>query len=159
MVRGTHIRLLVVAAALAAAALPSAATGSQLIDRNASGVQLAVNRKGEAMITYRAAGRLKRVLVWGAINARFPSPSAHQVRLKKDYAGGWGKYRRLYWRGFRKACRPYDRPKLVWVLTRGRASEGPDWAPQGWPAPRPHPRLAPRLPQQRAWRRPRPPRA
>src|SRR5256714_12134978 len=96
MVRGTHIRLLVVAAALAAAALPSAAAGSQLVDRNTSGVQLAVNRKDEAMITYHAAGKLKRVLVWGGINARFPSPNAHQVRLKKDYAGGWGKYRRPY---------------------------------------------------------------
>src|SRR5205085_1026678 len=116
MVRGTHIRLLVVTAALVAAALPSVAAGSQLIDRNASGVQLAVNRKGEAMITYRAAGRLKRVLVWGALNARFPSASAHQVRLKKDYAGGWGKYRRLYWRDFRNACRPYDGPKLAWFV-------------------------------------------
>src|ERR671935_1110943 len=99
MVRGVHIRLLVVAAAIVAAALPSAAAGSQLVDRNATGVQLAVNRKGEAMITYRVAGKLRRVLVWGAINARFPSPSTHQVRLRKDYAGGWGKYPRPYLRG------------------------------------------------------------
>src|SRR5207244_11056352 len=112
MVGGAHIRLLVVVAAFVATALPGVAAGSQLIDRNANGVQLAVNRKGEAMITYRAAGRLRRVLVWGAINARFPSAYARQVRLKKDYAGGWGKYRRLYWRGFRNLCRPNDGPKL-----------------------------------------------
>src|SRR5919198_2946054 len=117
MVLGTSTRLLVAAAAIVAGALPSAAAGSQLIDRNASGVQLAVNRKGEAMITYRAAGRQRRVLVWGAINARFPSPDTRQVRLKKDYAGGWGKYRRLYWQGFHNACRPYDGPKLVWFIT------------------------------------------
>src|SRR5690242_15516869 len=78
MVFGTRTRVLVVAAAIVAAALPSAATASQLVDRNATGVQLAVNRKGEAMITYRVAGKLKRVLVWGAINARFPSANAHQ---------------------------------------------------------------------------------
>src|SRR5256885_8989330 len=122
MVRGTHIRRLRALAAIGAVALPSVAAGSQLIDRNANGVQLAVNRKGEAMITYRAAGKLRRVLVWGAINARFPSAYAHQVRLKKDYAGGWGKYRRLYWRGLRNACRPYDGPQLVWVVTGCRAS-------------------------------------
>src|ERR671923_3110976 len=99
MVLGRHIRRVALVAALAAAALPGAAAASQLVDRNATGVSLAVNRKGEAMITYRAAGKLKRVLVWGAINARFPSPYAHQIRLKKDYAGGWGKYRRLVWGG------------------------------------------------------------
>src|SRR2546423_10778803 len=123
MVFGTRTRLFVVAAALVAAALPSAATGTQLIDRNASGVQFAVNRKGEAMITYRAAGKLKRVLAWGAINARFPSPNAHQVRLKRDYAGGWGKYRRLYWLGFHNACRPYDGPRLAWFVAGCKAPE------------------------------------
>jgi hypothetical protein len=46
MVFGTRTRLLVVAAAIVAAALPSVAAASQLIDRNATGVQLAVNRKG-----------------------------------------------------------------------------------------------------------------
>src|SRR5919205_3153945 len=116
MVFGTRTRLLVVAATIVAAALPSAAPASQLIDRNASGVQLAVNRKGEAMITYRAVGKLKRVLVWGAINARFPTPNAHQVRLKKDYAGGWGKYRRLCWPGLSTSCRPYNGPKLAYFV-------------------------------------------
>jgi len=98
---GSRIRRVALVAALAAAALPGAAAASQLVDRNATGVRLAVNRKGEAMITYRVAGKLRRVLVWGAVNARFPSAASRQVRLKKDYAGGWGKYRRLYWRGFR----------------------------------------------------------
>src|SRR2546423_13647159 len=119
MVFGTRTRLLVVAATIVAAALPSAATGSQLIDRNASGVQLAVNRKGEAMITYRAAGKLRRVLVWGAINARFPSANTHQVRLKKDYAGGWGKYRRPYWRGRRQRHPPPPRAPTRRVLRQG----------------------------------------
>src|SRR5256714_8822308 len=150
MVRGTHIRLLVVAAVLAAAALPSAATGSQLIDRNTSGVQLSVNRKDEAMITYRAAGKLKRVLVWGGINARFPSPNAHQARLKKDYAGGWGKYRSLYWRGFHNACRPYDGPMLAYFVAGCQAPDGSYWALQSWQTPLPDLGFLPWLPQQRA---------
>src|SRR2546423_5522900 len=151
MVRGTHIRLLVVAAVVAAAALPSAAIGSQLIDRNTSGVQLAVNRKDEAMITYRAAGKLKRVLVWGGINARFPSPNAHEVRLKKDCAGGWGKYRRLYWRGFHNACRPYDGPKLAYFVAGCQAPDGSYWALQSWQTPLPDLGFLPWLSEQRAW--------
>src|ERR671937_1333681 len=151
MVVGSHIRKVALVAALAAAALPGAAAASQLIDRNASGVQLAVNRKGEAMITYRAAGKLKRVLVWGGINARFPSPDASQVRLKKDYAGGWGKYRRLYWRGFHNACRPYDGPKLAYLVTRCRAPDRPYWALQSCQTPLPDLGFLPWLPEQRAW--------
>jgi hypothetical protein len=150
MVRGTHIRLLVLTAALAAAALPSAASGSQLIDRNASSVRLAVNRKGEAMITYRAAGQLRRVLVWGAVDARFPSPNVRQVRLKKDYAGGWGKYRRLYWRGFRNSCSRYDGPTLVWFVTACKAPDGSYWALQSWRTPLPDLGFTPWLPLQAA---------
>src|SRR5256885_13243411 len=151
MVRGTHIRRLRALAAIGAVALPSVAAGSQLIDRNASGVQLAVNRKDEAMITYRAAGKLKRVLVWGAINARFPSSNAHQVRLKKDYAGGWGKYRRLYWRGFHNACRRYDGPKLAHFVAGCQAPDGSYWALQSWQTPLPDLGFLPWLPEQRAW--------
>jgi hypothetical protein len=151
MVGGIHIRRLVLAAALAAVVLPGAASASQLIDRNATGVRLAVNKKGEAMITYRAAGRLKRVLVWGAINARFPSSNARQVRLKKDYAGGWGKYRRLYWRGFQNACRRYDGPALAWFVTGCKAADGSYWALQSWQTPLPDLGFAPWLPEQKAW--------
>ena len=151
MARGFHIRRFALAAVLAAAALPSVASASQLIDRNATGVRLAVNRKGEAMITYRAAGRLRRVLVWGAINARFPSPDFRQVKLKKDYAGGWGKYRKLYWRGFRSSCRPYDGPQLAWFVTGCKAADGSYWALQSWQAPLPDLGFAPWLPEQRAW--------
>src|ERR687884_494982 len=151
MLGGTSPRLLIVAAALVAAALPSPAAGSQLIDRNATAVQLAVNRKDEAMITYRTAGRLKRVLVWGAVNARFPSAGSHQVRFKKDYAGGWGKYRRLYWRGFRNVCRPYDGPALAWFVAGCKAPNGSYWALQSWQTALPDLGLAPWLQSQRTW--------
>lgn len=151
MVRGTHIRRLVLAASLAAVAFPGVASASQLIDRNAKDVRLAVNRKGEAMITYRAARQVRRVLVWGAVDARFPSPSLRQARLKKDYAGGWGKYRRLYWRGFRNSCGRYDGPALVWLVTACKAPDGSYWALQSWQTPLPDLGFAPWLPKQRAW--------
>jgi hypothetical protein len=151
MVGGTPTRLLVVAAALVATALPSTAAASQLIDRNATAVRLAVNQKGEAMITYRTGGRLNRVLVWGAVNARFPSATSRQVRLKKDYAGGWGKYRRLYWRGFRNVCRRYDGPALAWFVTGCKAPDGSYWALQSWQTPLPDLGYVPWLPMQRAW--------
>src|SRR5207245_11483775 len=58
-------RLSIVAfVAMFALALAGGASAAQLIDRNATGVKLAVNAKGEAMLTYRAAGQLKHVLVW-----------------------------------------------------------------------------------------------
>ncbi len=67
------------------------ALASQLIDRNATQVRLAVNAQGEALVTYRARGRLHHVLSWGAINARQPTSGRPQVRFRKDYAGGWGR--------------------------------------------------------------------
>ena len=85
-------RPITVAIALAAAfALAGPAAASQLIDRNATGVRLVANARGEALLTYRAHGRVQRVLAWGAVDARFPTSGKPQVRFNKDYAGGWGK--------------------------------------------------------------------
>src|SRR5436305_1362202 len=88
----SHIRFLaaLTAAVAFAAVLAGPASSSQLIDRNAQNVRLAVNKKGEALLTYTVGGRVRHVLVWGAINARFPNPTIHQVMFSKDYAGGWG---------------------------------------------------------------------
>jgi hypothetical protein len=60
---------------LAALALPGPAAASELIDRNATNVRLAVNTKGEALLTYQAAGQTRRVLAWGAVNAIAPTQS------------------------------------------------------------------------------------
>ncbi len=76
------------------------ASGSELVqDPNVALLSLKVNAKGEALLTYRRAdGRLRRVLAWGAVNARPPSAEIPQVRFRWDYAGGWGKYRNgKYW--------------------------------------------------------------
>jgi hypothetical protein len=123
-----------VAALLAflAAALPGAASASQLIDRNASGVELEVNRAGQALLTYRADGKLKHVLAWGAVNAIPPTRSRPQVDFRLDYSGGYGKYRRDYWQTFNNVCRPYDGPALAWPITACRSTDGSYWALQAW---------------------------
>ena len=125
-------------AVLAAAALitPSA-FGAQLIDRNASGVKIAVNAKGEALLTYTAAGKLKHVLAWGAEDARVPTPGGQQVKFKLDYAGGWGKYHTLYWKRFGGNCGYYDGPPIPNMVTACRAADGSYWAAQSWQQPLP----------------------
>src|ERR1700730_11179043 len=97
-----RIGLLVAGAAssaiLVAGFFAKPAAASQLIDRNASDIRLAVNRKGEALITYHAKGRLKHVLAWNALNAIAPTLARRQIAFSLDYAGGWGKYRTDYWK-------------------------------------------------------------
>jgi hypothetical protein len=130
-VRRVSLALIVVLAAM----LASSASASQLIDRNASGVRLAVNAKGEAMLTYRAGGKLKHVLAWGAVNALAPTQGRAQVAFKLDYSGGYGKYRRDYWKTFGKACGAYDGPDLHWTVKGVTACKAPDgsyWAVQAW---------------------------
>jgi len=56
------------------------------------------------------------VLVWGAINARFPAPGTQQARFRLDYSGGWGTYRKDTWKTFRNTCRPYTGPSLTWFV-------------------------------------------
>ncbi len=68
----------------------ASANASQLIDRNAHDVHLAVDAKGEAMITFTAGGKVKHVLAWDAVNAIAPTHARAQVAFRLDYAGGWG---------------------------------------------------------------------
>ena len=88
----TVFRLLALSALAAAfvATRPAVAGASQLIDRNASSVGLAVDAQGRALLTYRAQGKLRRVLAWGAIDALAPTRSRPQVAFKVGYSGGWG---------------------------------------------------------------------
>jgi len=118
---------------IAALALSGNAFGAQLIDRNATGVVLEVNTKGEAMLVYDAGGRLKHVLVWGAINALPPTTSRPQVKFQVDYAGGWGKYHTQYWKHFVNQCGKYDGPALPNVVTECKAPDSSYWAVQQWP--------------------------
>ena len=133
----TAIVAAAVACALVALVLPVSAAASQLIDRDAIGLQIAVNARGEALLTYHAAGQLKHVLVWGAINARAPSRASPQVRFGLDYSGGWGKYRTAYWRHFAGSCRPYTGPQLPYFVAGCTAADGSYWAAQNFPQPLP----------------------
>jgi len=127
------------AAVLAVLALAATGTASaaQLIDRNATGVQIAANAKGEALLTYRKAGAVKHVLVWGAENARVPTAGGKQVKFSLDYSGGYGKYHTGYWKTFRNACGQYDGPAIPNMVAACRAPDGSYWAAQSWPQPLP----------------------
>jgi hypothetical protein len=126
-----------------AAAFASTASASQLIDRNAHGVRLEVNAKGEALITYTAGGKQKHVLAWGAVNAIAPTRARPQVEFKLDYAGGWGKYHKDYWKTFDGSCGAYDGPALAWNVTACKAPDGTYWALQAWQRMLPNYGLAP----------------
>ena len=129
-----RIRALMVLPALAfAAALAAPASASQLVNRDVRNIQLAVNSKGEALVTYRTVrGQTQHVLAWGAINARQPNRAVSQQRFKLDYAGGWRKYHKLYWKTFRNSCGAYDGPALAWMVTGCKAPDGSYWALQKW---------------------------
>jgi hypothetical protein len=126
--RHAAFALVLVVAAMCA----STASASQLIDRNATNVKLAVNAKGEALITFRDAGKVKHVLAWGAINAIAPTRARSQVELKLDYAGGWGRYHKNYYKTFGARCGAYDGPPLAWKVTACKAPDGSYWALQSW---------------------------
>jgi len=148
------VRRVVLAAALAVVlAAPAARASEALSDLNATGVTLAVNGRGEALLGYlREGGAPRHVLVWGAENARPPTPGAPQVRFRWDYAGGWGKYRDAgYWKRFADACRPYDGPPLPALVAACKAPDGSYWAVQSWQRRLPHRGFPPWRPEQSAW--------
>jgi hypothetical protein len=116
---------------LATLAAPTAAA-SQLIARNAQHVTLAVDRKGEALVGFHDSRGAEHVLAWGALNALAPTSNRRQVRFRLDYSGGFGKYRRSYWKRFGNACLPYDGPRLAWELLACKAPDGSYWALQAW---------------------------
>lgn len=124
----TRSTVLTIVVALALAA-PAAA--SQIIDRKASHVHLSVSARGIATLTYAAHGTHKRVLAWGAHDARAPSTSRPQVEFKLDYSGGWGAFGRDM-TGEPNACRPYRGPKLAWLVAACTAPDGSHWAVQQW---------------------------
>jgi hypothetical protein len=115
----------VFAALLAALGAVGAASASEIIDRNAQNVRLAVDARGQALVSYRARGSAHHVRVWGAIDARHPTTSRPQVRFRKDYSG-------RSWTSFRNACRAYDGPKLAFQVAACAAPDGSYWALQAW---------------------------
>ena len=152
---GLVLRLSTFACALACAVVLAAPAGaSQLIARNASNITLQVNSKGKALITYKARRRVTHLLAWGAINAR-PRPATpsgpRQVKLKLDYSGGWGPWRKLIWKHFKNACQPYDGPELAWFVAGCKAPDGSYWALQSWQTALPDLGFVPWMKTQRTW--------
>lgn len=133
-----------------ASALPALARGSQLIDRNASAVRLQVSKQGKALLSYRAGGRQKDVLVWGAVDARLPSPNVPQVELKVDHSGGGKTLHRSAAGTFVDTCKPYRGPYLFWLVTACTAADGSFWAVQSWQRALPDLGFTPWLPAQSA---------
>jgi hypothetical protein len=149
--RIVHIRLALVGlVACGAAAFAPAATASELLGRNESGVKLAVSNDGKALITFGSQGKLNRILAWGAMNAIGPTRSRAQVKFKLDYSGGYGTFRRPIWKTFGNACRGYDGPKLQWLVSACRAADGSYWALQSWQRMLPNYGLNP-SPKQAVW--------
>ena len=142
---------LVVAALVGGASAPALA--SQTLERSVTNVRLAVNAKGEALVTYtRASGDVRRVLAWGALDAVAPDANVPQQRFKLDYTGGWGKYRkRGYWRSFKNVCRTYTGPALVHGVAACTAADGTHWALQSWQRVQPLRGVGPFLPAHMAW--------
>ena len=146
---GRRLIAAVVVAVLAAGV--STARASEQVDVNASGVRLAVNARGVALVTYRARGRTFHTLVWGAVNARPPSRTERQVRFRFDWSGGWKTSHRLVWKHFRNRCGKYDGPPLVYVVASCKAPDGSYWALQAWQPYLPHRGYVPWLPRQTQW--------
>jgi hypothetical protein len=145
---GIRVWVMGVVAIAAAFAVTGTASAAQLIDRDAVGVRLSVNSKGEALLTYQKGGAVKHVLAWGAVNALPPAAGTQQVKFHLDYAGGWGKYRSLYWQQFPNQCGRYDGPVLSNLVAACKAPDGTNWAAQQWPQPLPDLGFTPWLPAQ-----------
>jgi len=127
-----RFRTVALSAVLACLALPTTASASELITRDASNVKLQVNAEGQVLLSYDAAGERSNVLVWGAANALHPTPTGQQLAFKIDYSGGYGTYKRPVWKTFKNACGAYDGPALHWLVTACTAPDGSYWAVQSW---------------------------
>jgi hypothetical protein len=140
-----------VAAAVVLLAVAPPAQASELLARNASDVELAVDAHGRALVSYTAGGARRHVLVFGAVDARTPSSGAPQVSFTVDYTGGRKTFGRPLWRAFRDRCGPYAGPELSWLVAACTAPDGSHWALQSWQRTRPFHGKPPSRPEHDAW--------
>ena len=73
------------------------------------------------------------------------------MEFRLDYAGGWGKYRTLYWKTSPAAAAAYDGPALPNVVAACKAPDGSYWAAQSWPQPLPDLGFTPWTPRAARW--------
>jgi hypothetical protein len=69
------------------------------------------------------------------------------VKFSLDYAGGYGKYHKTYWKTFGTSCGTYDGPALPDLVAACKASDGSYWAAQSWPEPLPDLGFSPWTPE------------
>jgi hypothetical protein len=129
--------------ALVCLAAAGTASSSVLVARDATKVRLEVNRKGEALVTYRVNGRVRRVLAFGAVN--------DQVSMRRDYSGGYATHGHPVWKTFKDASRAYTGPRLPWLVLARTAPDGSHWALQSWQRGLPNQGAAPRDRTDGAW--------
>ena len=95
-------------------------------------VKLAVNAKGEALITYTAHGKQKHVLAWGASTRSRRRGAGRRSRSSSTTRAAGASTTRDYWKTFGNACGAYDGPPLAWFVTGCKAPDGSYWALQAW---------------------------
>jgi hypothetical protein len=112
----------------------TAGASQPLGDVNILNLSLAVNAKGEALLTYTVpSGEVRHVLAWGAVNARGPSPSVPQYEFQMDYTGGLLSHHNPgYWESFQNDCGHYSGPALIGLVVACDAPDGSYWAVQAW---------------------------
>ena len=75
---------------IGAATVVPVANASQVISTTSvSNLQLGVNTKGEAMVSYTSGGKVVHVLAYGAVNASAPAAGGKQLALTLGYDGGY----------------------------------------------------------------------
>jgi hypothetical protein len=142
----------ILATAVVALLVAGPASASDRLAFDVTNPRLAVSKDGKtALVTYAGGGAVKHVLVWGAVNALPPSQGVPQVRFKLDYSGGWGSRRKLVWKTFGNACKPYDGVPLEQLVAACKAPDGSYWALQQWQPGLPHRGFPPWKADQTAW--------
>ncbi len=128
---------------------PGAAHATEKITENATKLQLRVDAKGRAVVSFNKGGVRRHAAVWGAINARHPDPNRKQVAFKIDYSGGYQKLGFPLWKTINNRCGKYDGPYIPWVIKACKAPDGSYWALQAFRRLLPNLGVNPWLPRQR----------
>lgn len=137
-------------AVLGAVVAAPEAQATEKLAHNASNVTLRVDNKGHAVVGFTTRGVRRHAVVWGAINARHPNPSVPQVKFRIDYSGGYKGLGYPLWKTIKNRCRPYDGPRLPWLVAACKAPDGSYWALQEFKRMLPNLGLAPWKASQRA---------
>jgi hypothetical protein len=153
MTRVAHIlgAAAIVLVALVTGAQP--ALGTYIVSRDVVAPVLQVDRAGHALVTFEDKGKVRRLLVYGAINALPPTPGGRQVAFTVDYSGGWKALKTPdYYKKIKNVCSAarYDGPVLPFKVFACKATDGSYWALQRWQRMLPDLGFTPWRPEQAA---------